>query len=151
MVFGQSSLGGLFRTTGLKSPIDRMTRCRLGADLLGGKVGWATIGIAHGTSVATMGIEATIGIAHGTSVATMGIEATIGIAHGTSVATMGIEATVASRDAVAPRNAVRQGATRVHHKGGFVGADFTPLARRAILKESRGGYSRRHKDQDAKN
>ncbi len=134
MVFGQSSLGGLFRTTGLKSPIDRMTRCRLGADLLGGKVGWATIGIAHGTSVATMGIEATIGIAHGTS-----------------VATMGIEATVASRDAVAPRNAVRQGATRVHHKGGFVGADFTPLARRAILKESRGGYSRRHKDQDAKN
>ena len=134
MVFGQSSLRGLFRATGLKSPIDRMTRCHLGADLLGGKVGWATIGIAHGTSVATMGIEATIGIAHGTS-----------------VATMVIKATVASRDAVAPRNAVRQGATRVHHKGGFVGADFAPLARRAILKESRGGYSRRHKDQDAKN
>ena len=111
MVFGQSSLRGLFRATGLKSPIDRMTRCHLGADLLGGKVGWATIGIAHGTSVATMVIKAT----------------------------------VASRDAVG------QGATRVHHKGGFVGADFAPLARRAILKESRGGYSRRHKDQDAKN
>ena len=119
MVFGQSSLRGLFRATGLKSPIDRMTRCHLGTDLLGGKVGWATIGIAHGTSVATMGIEATIGIAHGTSVATMVIKATV--------------------------------ASRVHHKGGFVGADFAPLARRAILKESRGGYSRRHKDQDAKN
>ncbi len=117
MVFGQSSLRGLFRATGLKSPIDRMTRCHFGTDLLGGKVGWATIGIAHGTSVATMGIEAT----------------------------------VAPRDAVAPNDAVGQGATRVHHKGGFVGADFAPLARRAILKESRGGYSRRHKDQDAKN
>ena len=117
MVFRQSSLRGLFRATGLKSPIDRMTRCHLGTDLLGGKVGWATIGIAHGTSVATMVIKAT----------------------------------VASRDAVAPRDAVGQGATRVHHKGGFVGADFAPLARRAILKESRGGYSRRHKDQDAKN
>ncbi len=117
MVFRQSSLRSLFGATGLKSPIDRMTRCHLGADLLGGKVGWATIGIAHGTSVATMGIEAT----------------------------------VASKNAVAPRNAVRQGATRMRHKGGFVGADFAPLARRAILKESRGGYSRRHKDQDAKN
>ena len=129
MVFGQSSLRGLFRATGLKSPIDRMTRCHLGTDLLGGKVGWATIGIAHGTSVATMVIKATVA----------------------SRDAVAPRDAVASRDAVAPRNAVRQGATRVHHKGGFVGADFAPLARRAILKESRGGYSRRHKDQDAKN
>lgn len=104
MVFGQSSLRRLFGTTGLKSPVDRMARCHLGADLLGSKFGWATIGIVLETSVATMGIEAT----------------------------------------VAPRNAVGQGATRMRHKGSFVGADFAPLARRAILKESKGGYSRRH-------
>lgn len=118
-----------------------MTRCRLGADLLGGKVGWATIGIAHGTSVATMGIEATVASRNAIEAT---VEATV-VPRNAIVATRGIEATVV------PRNAVGQGATRMHHKGGFVGADFAPLARRAILKESRGGYSRRHKDQDAKN